>query len=508
MSQLLWRETVKAALVGTAQGAGIMGDAGRQSGDRVGTMLDQGVFASAEDKLLTQAGMLAYHTLIGTKPARHPEPLTARPQLAQKQSPVISELMGMMLDGRYKDILPELLELMAARGVTCPVEHVPNLLAYAATSVLNRHLVIGVLSEHDRMVAGLNPRWSFAAGDILTWQGAVREMTIAKPAQRQAFLRQLRHLDADFGRSLLKSRWKAEQPHVRLWYLRILQINLSMADEPLLEIALDDRALSVRKEAVLLLAGLPQSRLCQRMQNNVRHVLTWDAREKHLVVRFPTHVGRLLQRDGVPIAAAGKEMTARLRGEQLRAMVGAVRLGHWEEKFGVSVGELLEDIEASRWPRTLMRAFTEAALRQKNGVWARAILAREIKAQTAKLFNLLTVEEREILFAELAEQYGGVIESQNPLVLCAYHLQGAWSAGLTRTMLGVLQRHLDSAEPDFKNPQLSNTIRKMARGCPPEMADEVAATFERYLHFPAWRTKLLDAITLAHLRKRMAEALR
>ncbi len=72
---------------------------------------------------------------------------------------------------------------------------------------------------------------------------------------------------------------------------------LSMADEPFLERALDDRDAQVRRRAAELLAGLPDSRLAARLTAAAGSILT--LKDGALNPVFPAAVNDALWRDGV-----------------------------------------------------------------------------------------------------------------------------------------------------------------------------------------------------------------
>ncbi|VAW31627.1 FIG01121071: hypothetical protein [hydrothermal vent metagenome] len=75
------------------------------------------------------------------------------------------------------------------------------------------------------------------------------------------------------GHQIVEQTWKSNNGLVRHQLIKILATNLSMADEPFLEIALDDRNHLVRRTASDLLARLPQSRLSQHMTQFAANVL-------------------------------------------------------------------------------------------------------------------------------------------------------------------------------------------------------------------------------------------
>jgi hypothetical protein len=109
-----------------------------------------------------------------------------------------------------------------------------------------------------RWLARLNPDWTFVtalteSGDD-TWR-------LGGKSQRRGYLAALRARDPAAARELITQSWAAAGPE-RVMFLSVLaNQGLSLADEPLLESALDERDTEVRGWAAHLLARLPGSAL-------------------------------------------------------------------------------------------------------------------------------------------------------------------------------------------------------------------------------------------------------
>ena len=120
-----------------------------------------------------------------------------------------------------------------------------------------------VAGVRGRWLAGQNPRWSVGGADAAadpaeTWQSGMQE-------ERLLVLKKLRSSDPARARELVSSTWNDEPPEMRDLVVETYAIGLSMADEPFLEDALDDKRKAVRTGAAALLSRLPASRLGQRM---------------------------------------------------------------------------------------------------------------------------------------------------------------------------------------------------------------------------------------------------
>jgi hypothetical protein len=203
------------------------------------------------------------------------------------------------------------------------------------------------MGERGRWLAGLNPAWAWAAGaaeDTTTW-------ATGSSAARRLLLSRLRATDPVAARELLASTWSTETPDDRAAFVALLATNLSMADEPFLEAALDDRRKEVRQAAAALLWRLPDSRLAARMAERARPL------------RLPTEVDAGMARDGIVAKApAGVGQ----RAWWLHQMVAATPLRTWA---GPSVVEEVDPL--------LRPAFAAAAARQGDEEWALVLLERD-----------------------------------------------------------------------------------------------------------------------------------
>ena len=460
---------------------------------------------SAEKQLLTSVGIETLYNDIGRLPAQlAPGTATLLSKSERVISAELSSYLSLMLQGRFKDVLSKTLVQLAERDLTIPSELLPAILNYADSSNLNRHVVYKVIGQRGRDLAAQNDTWHFAAPDILTWDGAKRVWKHPKPNKRQAFFRQLRWLDPGFARDLLQSSWKSEPDHIRHSLLRLMGTNLQPDDEPFIEMALDDRNRTVRKEAVALLASIPNSGLTHRMGRSTANILAWQGDGKPLAVRFHVGVSRLLQRDGVPIHIKSND-TARLRGEQLTAMVTATPLDLWPKRLGVPIEKIIAALPGCNWTRTLFHAFCEAAQRQQNQDWAEALLRSELKAASVKLFKILSEERQNAVFdayhPSTRNEAHKSLRKGNPSQSLVYNSGQYMTAHIAEGWIGLLADHFSAEEEPTGNPMLANVLRRCAISCPPALLDTFIETLQPHVNHETLRTRLQDSVATARFRK-------
>ncbi|EYT84415.1 hypothetical protein CF54_01655, partial [Streptomyces sp. Tu 6176] len=233
-------------------------------------------------------------------------------------------------------------------------------------------------------LARLNPEWRFAlraasgSGAGLPGPedtGGVRRLwEEGLFAERVALLAAVRRQRPDAARDLLAGTWATERAEDRLMFLDSLRTGLGPADEPFLEQALGDRSRNVRSTAAELLSALPGSALAARMADRAAACVAVDRTggTPVIAVEAPHECDASMERDGVvPRAPSG-------RGERswwLGQLLEAAPLGTWSARLGGRAPQEIVALPvADDWQGELHAAWCRAAVRQRDAVWARALL--------------------------------------------------------------------------------------------------------------------------------------
>jgi hypothetical protein len=169
--------------------------------------------------------------------------------------------------------------------------------------------------------------------------------------------------------------WDAAGPDERVMFLRAIARGLSLADEPLLDGALDDRHIWVRKAAADLLAALPGSALSQRMAARAADCLrlSRDSRGTRLAVSPPGDCDAAMRRDGItPVPGSGAAQPT-ARDHLLLAVIARTPLRTWTDRFGMTPAEIL-DVPAGSWSPTLFAGWSRAAVSQEDQAWMAALV--------------------------------------------------------------------------------------------------------------------------------------
>lgn len=426
--------------------------------------------------LLSVAGALRLGELAGQLPRRAPavSPAALPPSDIPPCSVRSGQRLAVLLDGRFQAVLPEFLTALAQVKRRAPDELLPVLLDYGVKDAPQRAQIIPVLGQTGRWLAAQNPAWSYASPGAGIWDGLAPLWHSATPDQRAGLLIQLRATRPEWGLALLNSTWKSELPLARRKLIRELETGLGPADEPFLEAALDDRDLTTRRTASELLAQILGSRLVQRMSARAADILRWTPGEHFpIAISLPEPIPPDLVRDGVqPTTANMPSNTHRMR---VTVILGAITLEHWGAAWGASPEAIIQAALVSAWPRTLIRGFIQAAARQRNAAWARALLAADnYSADSIRLASVLPLHELDAMICR-GDQPGQSLDG-GPMLRLLHQRSSPWTTEVARCWTRALARHIrQPAGPKPPGVILRLVIKAFGRHCPAALAEEAAA---------------------------------
>jgi hypothetical protein len=219
---------------------------------------------------------------------------------------------------------------------------------------------------------------------------------------------------------------------------------LSIADEPFLEAALDDRSKEVRRVAADLLASLPDSRLCQRMVERLTSLVKFKkavGRPYAFDVSLPETCNADMQRDGIepkPRAPIGE------RTWWLQQMISATPLTFWERLEPIGITELIKLAQVNEWKDTFIQGWRSAIQRQQNQQWVEAFLqhANKLSQEDLQLLTVLTWEQCQSLACRLYQTSSHLVHSPGKdvaLVLAQNRIP--WNDDLARYVLQDVLRY-------------------------------------------------------------------
>ncbi len=355
-----WTDVVAAALIGTDR---------RPTGSEnpAADVLDR---AAAWTPYL-RAGIRAGSVEASVAPAP-PESVPPASPAAEARLTVLLDGGG-PLDSAARDaVLLEWLRLAVEHHRRIAPAQVPALLDYGRTRVDVRPLIVRVGGARGRWLADQNPEWQYlsrVAGDsgrapVENATADPASWTIGARGQRVDYLRALRRNDPAAGRELLEREWASISPDERADLLATLGIRIDLADEALLERALDDRRREVRETAAALLRRLPDSAYAARAAERARRCVVVEG--TRIRVDPPVECDRAMRRDGItpkPPSGIGE------RAWWLEEIVARTPLSTWGHPAGFLAARLLDD-----WAGIVHRGLGRAAAAQRDPEWAARVL--------------------------------------------------------------------------------------------------------------------------------------
>lgn len=438
-----WEEVVRAALLGTERAPSTDPGTGDAELDAaLAALADR----PAEARLLGAAAVLDGWRRAGQRaPRTAARPAEPAPEVEVRAcSPLAGRVLGQLLAGGPAPVVAEWMALAERAGVAEPPELLPQLLDFARRHTDVRGEIARRVGARGRWLAALNPAWSFAAGvaedPAAGWETGTAE-------ERVRILRHVRSTDPAAGLALLQTTWATDPPRDRAQFVEALQVGLGMDDEPFLESALDDKRKEVRTAAARLLAIIPGSRLVRRMTERLLPLLTLQSPEGLLArirqsrprieVELPAACDKTMQRDGIdpkPLPGFGD------RAWWLQQMVTAVPPAVWTAHWQMDAAACLDAAHANKDDgKTLVRAWREAALHNRDAEWAEALLRTQSGEGLGAVTGLgaaLPPERLEPIILARLRPGGLLVDGGAGQMLDA--ARHPWSPALTRAVLHAL----------------------------------------------------------------------
>jgi hypothetical protein len=500
----LWEELLTAAYLGTDRHPPHL-PAGDDSLSELTARLD----GSHPDHLLLQAAALCHHYRQLGKLPEKPAVAVTVPCEADEQarcSIVAATRLGTLLAGDYKDLIPEWLALAAARQKRVPEELLPELLNWGEGHPEQIDLLLAVIGRRGRWLAqqGAWPEKvapAVAAGSVAP--EAIEEAWLTGQKKfRLRLLGRLRSSDPARSLTLLAFTWSQESAEERTAFLEAFTSGLSMADEPFLEGALDDRSKEVRKTAAHLLAGLPESRLVKRQVERagkfIKLVPGGFLRKIQFEISLPAACDKEMQRDGVemkhPVKSFGE------KAQWMFQILAAIPPARWCKLWGKNPTELLEAAENGEWKELLHESWMAALMLHPDRDWIKAIL--DFYPNGAVLTGLALEEQQNILGAVVQAHFKEGIS-----ILEGY--QRPWGKALTRLVLPHLRGFYLPLQNDYgRLARLRVAFRNFGYYMDPGVTAEISARLiNKMASEPDWEKEVGKLLQILDFRSQMMEEL-
>jgi hypothetical protein len=448
---MIWDELCKLALIGTDRLA--------LSGQLQHALGRVGVLSEENPAQQVLEGAAVYYNL-----QRAGFPLAALP-LAEVEEVIISfpgharrpateaasRFLQIILSGRYSKALSECLSGFQKSAMRLPAEQLPTLFELSLGRPWFWKKIRPLLDARAYWLLLQNPAWQSLAIQPDTGKWAEGE------GQRAAILRYLRHTQPEKAAAFLESNWE-ELPYTEKKNLLVLlEPQLTSADAPLLQRALNDSRKEVRMEAGRLSGQIPDSEVQRALKAMGADILSVDATGK-LKVELPSTLTEEMKAVGIDDRISkykGRRPAARAY-EILRRIPPA----YWEEYFKKSIVDLLRMAGGNAYGPMILQAIGQAALSFSDARWSASILRywwrqQEKKQWTSALGKALMKHLPEPVFNEMIVQHfqqeAGYLEEDsfiNHLILTGGQ---QWEDHATRLILQGFQQWVNTAQSYYWN---------------------------------------------------------
>jgi len=482
--------------------------------------------ADAEAALLGAAAASSQARRAGTLPpvTEAPMPAPCPPETLPACGPRVAQGVALMLGGKHREALPEMLTALAGTGRIAPVSLLPDLLKQGRQATELRAAILSALGNRGRWLAAQNRDWAWADQLILeTAESPEQVWAEGGREARLSALTSLRQSDPAGGLALLQSTWAGETADDRAAFIAALDSGLCEADEAFLEAALGDRGKDVRRAALLRLGRLPDSAYARRMVARVQPLLVGKGNLLggfSLGIALPAAYDKDMERDGISKDPPNAVVGFPKMGDKawwLCQMVGAVPLGYWTQTWRRSPAEITGAADKTEWAAPLRQAWGGAVRRQPDVDWFSALLGGGLDSH-ADIFRLGGQSHPSLAALPAAGLERLILEQLRPatrdgaggvpvplhddhLPLLQSHTQ-PWSAALSRAVVESAQQRMTSGAGRSGGVwNLAHELERSAFLMPAHLATEFAQGWPEADTIPEWRQSVARFVATLRFRR-------
>ena len=505
-----WDDILATAVIGTEQREFNL----HSREDELGRLLAQLSNTDREGFLLSAASVVSLYHGAGITAPIDTQPVVEACERddVSRGSVRLGQHLALMLEGEFREVLPEWLAAMIKAGKRVPEEHLPALLDHGLVEPFLRKLILRVLGQRGEWLAAQNPDWLYATArdEKDVWETAGRE-------ERLLLLASLRSADPDRARELLATTWAQESAKDRVVFLEKFAVGLNAGDETFLNEALQDRSVEVRRMARALLAGLP-SEFSRRLQELANQVLSF---KKALIGKARIDVA-LPEEDPIAWLKANNieidnppRSAMRSVGPKawfLKELISLIPITHWSKLWQKPPLEIIRAGDESEWRESFALGFVAAAKRDRDPDWIEALVACTStdpkQAPLIELVAYLPAARLEVLSLRALQAESSGLSDGHP----AFHLllahRNEWSDQLSRAVVSGIKKRISRGKDNVVDWQTKTVLRQFARYVSPALCDELASNWPTESEsWPNW-SKGVDAFqSLLAFRRDMHQAI-
>jgi hypothetical protein len=444
-----------------------------------------GADGSIELKFLRAAAAQRVYDMAGTRSTPQATGEAHAPVLVDRTR-LVCEAAAMrllrMMRGQHPELIAEWAKLALDAHRQLPPQLVP--LAFQYLKPADAHRFGDLLGATGQWLACMNPDWKIA----LTVEAPSHERWLSGTfEERRAELLGMRKHDPATAREWLQETWAKDPPDEREAFLSSLVHGLSLADEPFLEAALDDKRKPVRQAAVQLLASMPDSQLSHRHRSRLDALV--DAEQKKgliaklskpklkLTVTLPEAIDKAAQRDGVDV----KPPAHRKIGERafwLSQIVALAPLSYWSARFQCDAATFVAAVMECDYAGELLPALSDAARRDPERDWLLALTeawlaSKDVPLRTQAIAEMMAAAPDDVREAVLVAQLAKLdsLRDQQVILSLLQTVQFAYGPALTRLAIAHLQTIARRQSASYQQPR--NLFDRIGYYCDVPTASEL-----------------------------------
>lgn len=468
---MIWKNIIKTALIGTDRSD--LSEITLEELEKLGVDIE----ATPANVLLEGATLYAQMRKAGFQPKKWKSeiPFPAQKDELKICSKKSSEHLEMILNGTFAPALDNYIEQLIFNKKSLPPELLPELLEKCRSDKMLWQKLKGAIGERGNWLIEQNEDWHFLTGitNQVAWEDGTKQ-------ERISLLHHLRKTQPDEALEAIESTWAEDDWQHRVEYLKTLEHNLSLADEPFLEKCLDEKRKDLRRTAALLLEKIEGSELRKRMWERLKECINLKSRaakKEKIEIELPETCDNEMLRDGID--PRKKWSKGGLKASYFAQMFIIVPLKNWEVFFNKKPKEVLDIFIRSEWAELLVQASIASAVRHQDEKWMEAICHFYFKNHDKNRWEGLDVKVLlgklpEHLFNQFAIQELNdvkiILENSEPLVHLMQLNESLWNKNLTLLLMKNL-RYLISQNINYGWNMIHyrNMLDRAAYGSDPEL---------------------------------------
>lgn len=471
-----WDDILATAVVGTEQREFKL--AARE--DELGSLLTQIDNTDREASLLSAASVVALYRTAGVAPPpdTHALPEACAEDQTTSASVAAGQHLASMLEGEFKEVLPEWLLAMNEAGKRVPEEHLPALLDQGQVDTSLRQMITAVIGLRGEWLVAQNPDWLYATRreEPGLWETGTRD-------ERLLLLEHLRTTNPTKARELLATTWSQESAKDRVAFLEKFAIGVSSGDEPFLNEALHDRSVEVRRAVRPLLAALPTSDFSRRLQALAKQVVSFKKPligKARIEVALPEDPIAWLKANDVEIDSPPRNATQSVgpKAWALKELISLIPVAWWTELWQKTPLDIIRAGDESEWRESFVLGFVAAARRDRDPDWLEALVRfTSADPQHPPLIELAAylpaARLEALIMSALASEAAQASGASSAFQVLMLH-RGDWSDQLSRVVLRNVKERIKQGTDNVVDWQIKAALKQSARHASPALYDELA----------------------------------